>query len=253
MKRRITEDTETENKTEESKLMSLMGISNKGPLKVMTFTDGGLHVSVNDGIEDEDEEDEMEIDHKSFRSNKKNVNMYDEITGEMSDEYIRANPHTLKCKKVIRQRNREVKRLLENADKLDQYVVESFAYTYHGYEIAKRWSTARNVQLEYMDKNGVICVFDPEKTKEEDLPQWKYYCAFAPPFLGLEDEMDKEDEPPRIEGAMTRKDREERERKRPWYQHPNSLRSEDRICVLKILDKVIVQPYIEMMESIEGL
>ena len=256
MKRRVEEEEEEESESdeEESALMNLIGIPNKGPRTVMRFTEEGLHVSINEEEEeeDEDDEDDYEVDHKSFRKNKKEAYMYDEITGEISDAYIRANPNTLKCKKVILRRKREMDKLLERADRIDQYVVESFAYTYHGYEIAKRWCRDRNIQIEYMDKNGSICNFDPEKTKEEDLPQWKYYCAFTPPYLGPKDEECKKDEPPRIEGAMTRKHREERERRRPWYQHPNSLRSEDRICVLKILDKMIVQPYIEMMESIEG-
>jgi hypothetical protein len=107
--------------------------------------------------------------------------------------------------------------------------------------------------LEYMDDEGTLRCFDPHTTSERDLPQWKYYCAFTPPYLGKADEEAKSSEGPRVEGAMTRKDREERERRRPWYQHPNSLRSEDRICVLKTLDAVNVRPYIEMMDSIEGL
>ena len=210
--------------------------------------------------DDEDEEDEEDVnDGESWkrivRKRKRKLRTpFDEITGEFSEAFLRLNPNTLRCKRITLERDRRQRHLMETVHTLDQFVVESFVHTYHGYEIAKKWSIAHpDKPIEFMDPTTCTNrMFTPDM-REIDLPHWKRYCMFTPPYMGEIDEREKLTESPRIEGALTRIEREDRERKRPWYKNPNSLRPEDRICVLKTLDKMIVQAYVKTMDSIEHL
>jgi len=268
-----TENEDDEDDEDDINIADVMDIRGEGGITVLQFGEGseegeaietvigglgeeyGGCVDTGEyGSEDEDDfADSSSYLKHIMRRRKKKTCPFDEITGETSEAYLKAKPNTLKCRRITLERDRRFRALMENIPSLDQFVVESFVHTYHGYEIAKRWCMAHpDKVIEYMDDDGVIKRFYPHM-REEELPHWRRYCAFSPTYLGQNDERKKATEPPRIEGAFTRREREERERKRPWYQNPNSLRPEDRICVLKTLDKMIIQPYTKMMNSVEDI
>lgn len=218
---------------------------------------------LNSQDENEENEEEFDIDiYNSYRNNKKKlndiinkrsvkVNPYDQITGELSEAYLRSKPNTLRCKRITMERERRFRELMDNIPSLDQFIVESFVHTYHGYEIAKKWCVSHPEEpIEFMNESGNVIKFTAD-IDESDLPHWRLYCSFIPTYMGEIDEINKTKEPPRIEGAFTRREREEREKKNPWYYNPNSLRPEDRICILKTLDKIIIKPYVKLMNSIE--
>lgn len=271
----VEEDEEDED--EDINIADVMNIRGEGGITVVEFGDGSEDGAVetvigglgeeyggcvdNPSLEDEDSEDEdlpvsscfVPSMKQIMRRKKKKICPFDEITGEISEAYLKANPNTLKSKRIVAQRQQRLKALMDSVPEMDQFVVESFVHTYHGYEIAKRWCQAHPDKIiEFMDECGSIQKFTSD-IHESDLPHWRRYCSFSAMYLGEEDERIKRTEPPRIDGAFTRREREERERKRPWYQNPNSLRPEDRICVLKTLDKMIVKAYVTMMDSIEDL
>jgi len=276
----VTEVTEgEEEEVDDINISDVMNIQGKAGITMLqlgdAFEEGGAVETVIGGVgeefggcvdapslddEDSDDEDERTIRKRPNamarqlrRRKRKKVTPFDEITGEISEAYLKAKPNTLKSRRVTIERERRFRNLMENISSLDQFVVESFVHTYHGYEIAKVWCMAHpDTPIEYMDDKGTMCRFDPSM-REEDLPHWRFYCAFSPTFLGQADEQKKATEDPRIEGSLTRREREDRERKRPWYQNPNSLRPEDRICVLNILDKMVVKKYVEMMNDIQWL
>jgi hypothetical protein len=179
----------------------------------------------------------------------------DEITGEISEKYLRNSKNTLMCKKIILNREKRRRELLENCAELDQFIVESFVHVMEGYEIAYKWIRDlrnKNKVIEYVtSEDNTIRVFHKETT-ERDLPHFRFHCRYVKMYMGKRKKKQiEEDSIVRVEGALTQNERDIREMSKPWYEHPNSLISDDRISVLEMLNCVFIEPYLTLLESIK--
>lgn len=175
------------------------------------------------------------------RINKKIVR-YDNITGEPTKEYLEKYRHVWKVHKIQRDKQRRGREILENASKLDQYVVESFVYSDHRFELpyehpienigtsdipeerqkdervsfhedlARRWLQAHpDKTLEYLDEQNQRQVYDPETTKWEELP-WN--------------------------------------KPSEWFLDISKLIEDDRLCIIQMLYEVTIDPYKQLIESL---
>jgi len=161
---------------------------------------------------------------------KKKVVRYNNITGEPTKEFLAKNWNVWKVQKIQKNKQKRGQEILESTPSLDQYVIESFVYSDHHFELdefqhkpdakqrsfqeemARRWVYAHPEKpLEYLDEENKILRYHPKHTEWETLP-WNRHSE--------------------------------------WFLDVSKLIEDDRLCIIQMLYEVTIDPYKQLIESL---
>jgi hypothetical protein len=161
----------------------------------------------------------------------KKVQRYDNITGEPTKEFLAKHHNVWKVQKIQRNKRNKGREILRDAAALDQYIMESFVYTEHVFELdyndtsenprtpnsfqhdlVLRWMEAHpDKPLEYLDEENKIRQYHAEDTEWSTLP-WN--------------------------------------KPTEWFLDISKLIEDDRLCIIQMLYEVTIDPYKQLIESI---
>lgn len=157
----------------------------------------------------------------------KKVTRYDNITGEPTKEFLAKNHNVWKVRKIQRNKQKRGQEILDSVASLDQYVIESFLYSEHHFEMERfrdgpagsfqkelvhRWMMAHpEKRLEYLNDEDQVREYVPNETDWNTLP-WN--------------------------------------RPSEWFLDVSKLIEDDRLCIVQMLYEVTLDPYKQLIESL---
>ncbi len=177
----------------------------------------------------------------------KKVTRYDNITGELTKEFVRKKRHVWKIQKIKRNKQRKGKEILSNATTLDQCVIESFVYSEHTYELPYRFpETPREEKREEVPVSPEKGPFREDASFHEELARiWMH----EHPNKRIEYVNDET----KMRSYSPETDRWETlpwNRPSEWFLDISKLIEDDRLCIMQMLYEVTIKPYKEIIESL---
>jgi hypothetical protein len=187
------------------------------------------------------------------RLNKK-IARYDNITGEPTKEYLEKHHNVWKVRKIQRDKRRRGREILDKAHALDQYVVESFVYAEHRFELPYEHPTTLETphggestrSLTRCGTSSPLVGEEGGKSFHEEVARrWaRSHPDQVLEFLDEENQPRSYD-PERMDWALLPWNQPTE-----WFLDVSKLIEDDRLCIIQMLYEVTIDPYRQLIESL---
>ncbi|MHA1684510.1 MAG: hypothetical protein ACTSUE_26465 [Promethearchaeota archaeon] len=189
------------------------------------------------------------------RSNKK-LTRYDNITGELTKEYLEKYRNVWKVRKIQRDKRRRGHEILKDAPKLDQYVIESFVYTDHRFELPYKHpiesgpgGVEENEQPQKDEQEKAAEAAKVAEMKESFHEDVARRWAQAHPDKPLE-YLDSGNRRKRYVPGKTSWEGLPWNLPSEWFLDVSKLIEDDRLCIIQMLYEVTIDPYQQLIDSL---